>query len=343
VTFGSGVDVRRPTVVEELEEDLAMWTGGVSCVAVSGASAALHVAYAAAGLGQGDEVIMSAMSLVDSAATAVAQGARVRFADVEDDTANVDAVAVAAALTSRTRVVTALDYAGHPAEYDDLRGVADAAGLVLVAEGALGGSYRGVPTGGLADLTAFAIGADRAEGGALAVAEEAMLTAARRFRHLGLVDGHGRQTKEAHSFGLDYRLATPLGRLSRMRLRRVARTNARRTELFERYGKLLDDVDGLLLPARRDWVEPAWQHYAVRILGGRRREVYDRMRSAGVLVDVHHAPVYSHPVFADLGYRRGSCPVAERFHAEHLSLPFPADLTDAEQDRIVEALRATLR
>jgi len=82
--------------------------------------------------------------------------------------------------------------------------------------------------------------------------------------------------------------------------------------------------------------------YPVRILDGRRREVYDRLRAAGIGVQVNYIPVYWHPVFEDMGYRRGQCPVAERFYAEELSLPLFVDLTDDEQDRVVAELRQIL-
>jgi dTDP-4-amino-4,6-dideoxygalactose transaminase len=80
----------------------------------------------------------------------------------------------------------------------------------------------------------------------------------------------------------------------------------------------------------------------VRVLGGRRREVYERMRAAGIGVQVNYIPAHWHPVFTDLGYRRGMCPVAEGFYAEQLSLPLFPDLTEADQDRVIDVLRETL-
>jgi dTDP-4-amino-4,6-dideoxygalactose transaminase len=85
-----------------------------------------------------------------------------------------------------------------------------------------------------------------------------------------------------------------------------------------------------------------WHLYPVRIADGRRREAYDRMRTAGIGVQVNYLPVYRHPAFDDLGYRRGMCPVAESFYAEQLSLPLFVDLADDAQDRVIETLRAVL-
>lgn len=342
--------------VDRFETALAEWTGGVPCVSVTSGTAALHVAYAASGIGPGTEVITSPMTFVATAATAAQLGGTVVFADVEDDTVTLDPAAAEAAVSPRTRAVTAVDYAGHPAEYDALRKVAGAAGALLVADAAhsIGSRYRDVPVGAVADLTTFSFFPTKtvttAEGGAVAVRDPAVLEAARRFRNHGLVRDPGRQRwpdeggwhQEVHAFGLNYRLPDVLCALGASQLRRLGGFITRRAALVRRYDELLADVPGLRLPVRREHVEPAWHLYAVRVLGGRRREVYERMRAAGIGVQVNYVPAHWHPVFADLGYRRGMCPVAEAFYAEQLSLPLFPDLTEADQDRVVEILREIL-
>jgi perosamine synthetase len=342
--------------VAAFEADLAGWTGGVPCVSVSNGTAALHTAYAAAGVGPGDEVVTSPMTFVATAATAVTRGARVVFADVEPDTANLDPAAVRAAVGPRTRVVTAVDYAGHPAEYDALRAVTRDAGALLIADAAhsIGAHYRGAPVGSVADLTTFSFFPTKnlttAEGGAVATAADDLLQRARRFRNIGLVRDRRAQRypeeggwhQEVHEFGLNYRLPDVLCALGRSQLRRLATFKARRQALFDRYRRLLAGVPGLALPARRAWVDPVWHLFPVRVLDGRRREAYDRLRAAGIGVQVNYLPVYWHPVFEDLGYRRGECPRAEAFYAEELSLPLYPDLTEADQDRVVEELRTIM-
>jgi dTDP-4-amino-4,6-dideoxygalactose transaminase len=125
-------------------------------------------------------------------------------------------------------------------------------------------------------------------------------------------------------------------------MRRLPRFKQRRQQLTARYDELLAGVPGLRLPVQRDGVDPMRHLYPVRVLDGRRREVFERMRAGGILVQVNYIPVYWHPVFEDLGYRRGMCPVAEAFYREELSLPLFYDLTDADQDRVVETLRQIL-
>ncbi|HEX7745992.1 MAG TPA: aminotransferase class V-fold PLP-dependent enzyme [Micromonosporaceae bacterium] len=342
--------------VDAFEADLAGWTGGVPCVAVSNGTAALHTAYAAAGIGAGDEVVTSPMTFVATASTAIALGARVAFADVDDATANLDPAAADAAVTSRTRVVAAIDYAGHPAEYDELRKVTERSGALLLADAAhaIGSTYRGTPVGSLADLTTFSFFPTKnlttAEGGAVAATTPELLERARRFRNIGLVRDKAQQRypdeggwhQEVPEFGLNYRLPDVLCALGRSQLRRLPAFMNRRAELVARYNTLLADIPGLRLPIQREWVDPVRHLYPVRVLDGRRREVYDRLRAQGIGVQVNYIPVYWHPVFEDLGYRRGMCPVAEAFYAEELSLPLFPDLTDADQDRVVDALRGIL-
>ncbi|MEU0567744.1 aminotransferase class V-fold PLP-dependent enzyme [Nonomuraea sp. NPDC005983] len=343
--------------VEAFEAELSRWCGGVPCVAVTSGTAALHVAYVAAEVGPGDEVVTTPLTFVATAATAALRGARVLFADVQPDTGNIDPKAVESLVTGRTRAVTAVDYAGHPADYDELRAITDRAGALLIADAAhaIGSAYRNRPVGLLADLTTFSFFPTKtvttAEGGAVAAADPARFARAARFRNHGLVrdpaeqrdPGHGGWHQEVHEFGLNYRLPDVLCALGVSQLRRLGRFRARRAELVARYNTLLAGVPGLTLPTRRPYTEPSWHLYPVRVRDGRRREVYDRMRAAGIGVQVNYLPAYWHPVFQDLGYRRGLCPEAEAYYAEQLSLPLFPDLTDDQQHDVVERLTTILR
>jgi dTDP-4-amino-4,6-dideoxygalactose transaminase len=343
--------------VERFERDLSAWTGGAACVAVTSGTAALHTAYAALGVGPGDEVVASPMTFVATASCASMLGATVVFADVEEDTANLDPAAVAAAVTPRTKVVAAVDYAGHPAEYDSLMAVARSAGAALLADAAhsIGGTYKGRPVGTLADCTTLSFFPTKnlttAEGGAVATQDADLERRAREFRTVGLVRDRGRQRypdeggwhQEVHAFGLNYRLPDLLCALGSNQLTRLAGFTRRRAELTSRYHQLLRDVSGLRLPVQREHVEPAWHLFPVRVLAGRRREVFDRMRAAGIGVQVNYIPAYWHPVYEDLGYRRGMCPRAEAFYEQELSLPLFPELTEAQQDLAVEQLAIALR
>ncbi|MFE5565422.1 DegT/DnrJ/EryC1/StrS family aminotransferase [Amycolatopsis japonica] len=336
--------------VTRFESDLAEHTGGTPAVAVTSGTAALHVAYAAAGIGPDDEVVTSPMTFVATAATAALLGGTVVFADVEADTGNLDPAAAAAAVTSRTKVVAAVDYAGHPAELDELGRIAHDNGALLLEDAAhsVGGSWQGRPVGSLADLTTFSFFPTKnlttAEGGAVVAGSDELLARARGFRNHGLVRDKAAQRypdegawhQEVHEFGLNYRLPDVLCALGSSQLRRLAEFKKRRAEIHARYTAALSSLDGVLTPAVREGADPVWHLYPLRVLEGRRRALFDHLRAKGIGVQVNYIPAYWHPVFEDLGYRRGMCPNAELYYGQELSLPlFPA-LTDADVDRVID-------
>lgn len=340
--------------VTRFEEDLAEHTGGAPAVAVTSGTAALHVAYAAAGIGPGDEVVTSPMTFVATAATAALLGGKVVFADVESDTGNLDPAAAAAAVTSRTKVVAAVDYAGHPAELDELGRIARDNGALLLEDAAhsVGGGWQGRPVGSLADLTTFSFFPTKnlttAEGGAVIAGSDELLARARGFRNHGLVRDKAAQRypdegawhQEVHEFGLNYRLPDVLCALGSSQLRRLAEFKKRRAEIHARYTAALSSLDGVLTPAVREGADPVWHLYPLRVLEGRRRALFDHLRAKGIGVQVNYIPAYWHPVFEDLGYQRGLCPNAELYYRQELSLPlFPA-LTDADVDRVIDEVHA---
>jgi dTDP-4-amino-4,6-dideoxygalactose transaminase len=343
-----------PTVAR-FEQAIAASAGVTGAVAVSNGTAALHAAYAAMHLRPGDEVVVTPLTFVATAATAALHGATIRFADVQGDTGNLSPDAVGAELTDRTRAIAAVDYAGHPVDADELSELAAASGALLLEDAAhsIGSTYRGRPVGSLADLTTFSFFPTKnlttAEGGAVVSRDAELLERARRFRGQGMVrDGNLRSADEGGwwyevpELGLNYRLPDVLCALGLSQLARLAGFTAARARVFDRYRDGLADVPGVTLPARRDYVAPTWHLYPLRIHDGQRRRVYDFLRDNGVLVQVNYIPVYWHPYFEDLGYRRGLCPVAEQYYAEELSLPMYAGLADADQDRVIDLVRQAL-
>jgi len=343
--------------VASFERAIAETAGTPDATVVSNGTAALHCAYAAIGVRPGDDVIVSPMTFMATAASAVAEGARIVFADVQEDTANLDPEAARAAVTERTRAIAAVDFGGHPADLDELLGVARKAGAVLVEDAAhsIASTYRGRPVGSIADLTTFSFFPTKnltsGEGGAVVSPDATVVERARRFgRHGTARQAHelraqdeGAWYYEVQRFGLNYRLPDILCALGESQLARIVEFKARRTAVFDRYAAGLADVDGLRLPAKRDYVDPMWHLYPVRVPAERRRAVFDYLRERGVLVQVNYIPVYWHPVFEDLGYRRGMCPNAEQFYREEISLPMYAGLTPANQDRVIEVVREALR
>lgn len=326
---------------------------GSSAVAVTSGTAALHVAYAAAGIHPGDEVITPPITFVATQATAIALGAVIKFADVQADTGNIDPSAVEPLITGRTRAIVAVDYAGHPADINELRAIADRHGLLLIEDAAhaIGSVYRGSAIGSVSDLTTFSFfptkNVTTGEGGAVTSTRPELIAKARSFRNHGLVreadefriEGEGPWHQEVHEFGLNYRLPDVLSVLGTSQLGRLQRFKQRRADITATYNELLAGVDGLATPVQRDYVDPMWHLYPLRILGRQRRRVFEELRAAGIGVQVNYIPAYWHPAFSDLGYQRGLCPVAEGFYEQEISLPLYPDLTDKQVEYVAEHVR----
>jgi dTDP-4-amino-4,6-dideoxygalactose transaminase len=327
--------------------------GPANAVSVTSGTAALHVAYAALGVGTGDEVVTTPLTFVATASCASVLGATVVFADVCEDTGNLDPQAVAAAMTGRTRVVAGVDYAGHPIDAPALAEIAHRGDAVLLEDAAhsIGGSLGGRPVGSLADVTTFSFFPTKnlttAEGGAVVSLLDDVADRARRYRGIGLVrdraaliiPDEGPWHQEVHTFGLNYRLPDLLCALGSSQLLRLAAFKARRDAVTARYNEGLSDIDELRLPACRPGADPMWHLYPLRIRDGRRRALFEHLRAGGVGVQVNYLPVYRHPVYADLGYQAGMCPVAEEYYAQEISLPMFPDLTEADVDRVIELIR----
>jgi dTDP-4-amino-4,6-dideoxygalactose transaminase len=339
--------------VRAFEEDLARICGASRAVSVTSGTAALHVAYAALGVGAGDEVVTTPLTFVATASCASVLGATMVFADVCEDTGNLDPQAVSAAMTDRTRVVAGVDYAGHPIEAIALGEIAHTAGAVLLEDAAhsFGGSLDGKPVGSLADVTTFSFFPTKnlttAEGGAVVSRLDEVLDRARSFRSIGLVHDstllrfpdEGPWHQEVQDFGMNYRLPDLLCALGSSQLLRLPAFKARREAITARYNLGLAGIDELRLPARREGADPMWHLYPLRIRGGRRRALFEHLRASGIGVQVNYLPVYRHPVYADLGYRRGMCPVAEEYYAQEISLPLFPNLTDADVDAVIDLIR----
>lgn len=339
--------------VTKFEAEIAKRSGTEDAVVVSNGTAALHAAYRAAGIKAGDEVITTPMTFAATAAAAMAEGAKIVFADIDSDTGNISVESVASLITPRTKVIAGVDYAGHPIDIDELKKLAHDNGALLVEDGAhsIGSTYKGRPVGEDADLTTFSFFPTKnmttGEGGAVVSPRADLLDRARKFRMHGLVrdksiqryPNEGDWHQEIHEVGLNYRLPDILCALGSSQLERLDTFKAKRRHIFEAYQAAFADLDSVILPTKRDYVDPIWHLYPIRVPAGERKRIFDYMRANGVIVQVNYIPVYWHPAFEDLGYKRGLAPVSEEYYRGEISLPMYADLSEADLARVIEVFR----
>jgi dTDP-4-amino-4,6-dideoxygalactose transaminase len=338
-------------LVEEFESALEKVVGA-PCISVSSGTAALHCAYAAIGLEPGDEVITPPITFIATQATAALFGATIVFADVQADTATIDPQAVEAAITPRTKAIVAVDYAGHPADLDELRTIADKYRLYLIEDAAhsIGSLYKGRPVGSIADITTFSFFPTKnlttGEGGAVASIHPELLEKAKRFSRQGLVRNpnefkitdQGPWHQEVHEFGLNYRLPDILCALGINQLKRVEEFKLRKKEIFQSYINHLNSSELVELPYERSHVDVNWHLFPARVDPLKRNEIFTELRKAGIGVQVNYIPAYWHPVFSEKGFRKGMFASSDLFYSQEISLPMYSDLSEDYIERIARSL-----
>jgi len=334
-------------LVEEFESALENVVGA-PCISVNSGTSALHCAYAAIGLGPGDEVITPPITFIATQATAAFFGATIVFADVQPDTANIDPQAVADAITPRTKAIVVVDYAGHPADLDELRAIADRHGIYLIEDAAhsIGSIYKGHPVGSIADITTFSFFPTKnlttGEGGAVASIHPELLERAKRFSRQGLVRNpkefkmtdQGPWHQEVHEFGLNYRLPDILCALGISQLSRLAEFKEQKRFIFQAYVAELQGINGIQLPIEREYVNANWHLFPVRVDSYKREAIFSNLRKGGIGVQVNYIPAYWHPVFTNRGFSKGMFPNSDLFYSQEISLPMFSGIKKAEIEKI---------
>jgi dTDP-4-amino-4,6-dideoxygalactose transaminase len=330
-----------------------------NAVAVSSGTAALHCAYAAAGIGPGDEVITPPLTFIATQATAALLGAKIVFADVQEDTGNIDPQHIESKITSRTKAITMVDFAGHPCDVDEIRVIAERYNLLLIEDAAhsIGSTYKSKPVGNLADITTFSFFPTKnmttGEGGAVISKSDALHKKARMFGRQGLVrndsefkleiDGPWHQ--EVHDFGLNYRLPDILCAIGVSQLESLNEFKQERSRVFSQYVKYLSSIDQIKLPVKRGYVDPMWHLFPIRVPSNLRKSLYIHLRSQGYLVQINYLPAHLHPVFSSQ-FKEGDFPNSETYYSEEISLPLfvaPEVFSDSYFERITFCIQDFFR
>jgi perosamine synthetase len=332
-------------------------TSGAPCIAVSSGTAALDCAFASLGIKPGDEIITPPLTFIATQATAFLHGAKIVFADVLPETGTIDPLHVENLITSRTIAIVAVDYAGQPAEYDELKLLAEKYGLILIDDAAhsIGSIYKGRKIGEISDLTTFSFFPTKnittGEGGAVASNNTELLEKARLYGRQGMVKeinkfklkSEGDWHQEVHGFGLNYRLPDILCALGLSQLRKLDRAKTLKQDIFNRYKNAFSELEQLKLLETRSYNSVNWHLFPIRVDKNIRSRVFKSLRDASIGVQVNYIPAYWHPVFKDLGYSQGLCPEAENFYAAEISLPMHPKLSDSEVDYVIEKVLSAIK
>lgn len=344
--------------VEEFEKGLASYCGVRSCVAVSSGTAALHAALHALDIRRGDEVIVPCVTFAATANAVIYQGARPVFCDVAEDALLIDLDDLERKIGPKTKAVIAVDYAGQPCDYAELRALCERHRLALVADAchSLGASYQGRRVGQLADLTIFSFHPVKAittgEGGAVVTDNPEWAQKIRIFRHHGIEKNLPASSSKAPWFyeirtlGHNYRITDFQCALGLKQLETLEERIARRRFIANYYQEALKAFEGIRPLALRTGRDHAYHLYVIKIDGPTRMspenlrdELFAELRARGIGVQVHYIPLHLQPLYRqEFGTAPGMCPKAERAFTQILSLPIFPTMTQREWERVIDTL-----
>ncbi len=332
--------------VEALEHELAVAFGAREAVAVANGTEALQLALLVRGVGPGDEVVTTSLSAAFTALAIKAAGARPVFVDVDPITLNLDPEGAARAVSARTRALVPVHLYGHPADMDPILALGRQADLVVVEDAcqAHGARYRGRPVGtlagedGLGALSFYPtknLGA-LGDGGALLVGDAGVAARLRQLRNGGQTDRYRHATP-----GINSRLDELQAAILRVGLRRLPGWTERRRALAAFYAEALED-SGLELPREQGY---AWSvHHLFVVRHPQRDALADALGQRGIGTLIHYPiPLHRQPAFAPRGGLPGGLPVVEKAAGEILSLPLYPEMTDAQAEMVVAAVRDSVR
>ncbi|MHC5076423.1 MAG: UDP-4-amino-4,6-dideoxy-N-acetyl-beta-L-altrosamine transaminase [Planctomycetota bacterium] len=345
--------------VADFEQTFANLVGTKEAVAVSSGTAALHAAVYALGIGPGDEVIVPPMTFAATVNCVVFQGGTPVFADVDPQLLILDPIQVEKKITPRTKAIIAVDYTGHPADYDKLSSISKQHGIALVADSchALGATYKGRPVGSLTDLSTFSFHPVKhittGEGGMITTDDPELAKRMRMFRNHGITTDHrqrealGSWFYEMVDLGYNYRLTDFQCALGIRQLRKLPEWLERRREIARCYDEASAELSAVIpLPVEKDVVH-AYHLYVIRLdleqLQADRADIFTGLRSEGIGVNVHYIPVHLHPFYRKrFGTGPGLCPEAEAAYEQIISLPIYPSMKDASVDEVIKVVRKIL-
>lgn len=345
--------------IARFEQAIAEYVGAKYAVAFTSGTAALHGACFAAGIGAGDEVIVSPFTFAASANCVLYQGGVPVFADVAEGSFNIDPKRIEPLITERTKGLIPVDFAGEPADLAEIGELAKRNGLIVIEDAAhaLGASYRGKRVGSISDMTVFSFHPVKpittGEGGLVTTDSAEWYEKLLAFRTHGVTrdarymkEMRGHWYYEMQELGFNYRLTDFQAALGTSQLQKLDFFLRLRRTYVDMYNEVFAGMPELVCPVVPQDRESGWHLYVLRLrldrLTAGRDEIYKALIAENIGANVHYIPVYHHPYYQALGYAKDGCPHAETAYESCISLPlFPA-MTGKDVQDVIEAVRKVI-
>ena len=330
---------------QAFEKAICDYTGAQYCVVTSSATAALHMLMTCIGIEQGDEVITSPNTFVASANCIIYAGGKPVFADIETDTANIDVAEIKKHITSRTKALLPVHFAGQSCDMEPIHALAKQHGLYVIEDAAhaIGSDYKGKKVGACAfsDATVFSFHPVKTitagEGGAITTNNYTLYKKLLATRSHGIYK-EGEMLESWHyemrHIGYNYRMSDIQAALGLSQLGKLEMFKRRRREIVDYYNRHLQ------LPhlVERHYSHACFHLYPVLVEN--RKQFYEKAKQAGLFLQIHYIPVHTQPYYQRLGYKWGDYPRSERYYHHCVSLPLYPSLTDEDLEEIVSRLKA---
>jgi perosamine synthetase len=346
--------------VKEFEASFARRLGAGHALAVNSCTAALHLALAAIGISEGDEVIVPTMTFAASGEVVLYFKARPVLVDCGRNSFHVDPGGIERAITSRTRAIMPVHFSGCPCDMDAILSLAKRHRLKVIEDAAhaLPARYNGKNVGAIGDITCFSFYATKTlttgEGGMATTEDPELAERMRIFSLHGIskdawkrysADGSWRY--DILEIGYKYNMTDIQAALGLVQLAKCDAMRERRAAIAKHYSESLGALDAYEEPATPNHVQHAWHLYVLLVnlatLRIDRDRVIEELKLRGIGTSVHFIPLHLHPLYQRLGYRRGQFPNAEERFSRCISLPLYPGLAEADEDRVIEALHDIAR
>lgn len=351
-------------IVPQFEQALANYTGAKYAVAVNSGTSGLHIACLAAEVGASDWVWTVPNSFVASANCALYCGASVDFVDIDPRTRNIDVQKLSAKLEQAKltngvpKVLIVVHFSGVSCDMQEIQKLTNQYGVTLIEDAAhgLGGEYQNAKIGSCqySDMTVLSFhpvkSITSAEGGAVLTNQSVLFRQLSLFAKHGVTrdpslmksDSHGPWYYQQIELGYNYRLSDLHAALGLSQLNKLDNFIAKRRALAKRYQTNLANLP-LTLPLGSSLNNSAWHLYMVELQQHDRRQIFETLRARHIGVNVHYIPIHLQPFYQNLGFKAGDFPAAEGFYKNALTLPLFPDMTEQQQEHVIDVLNEVLQ